>query len=520
MTLQNPFFSQFINATQLVADTQDMSQSLHAMQKWQASFWQVFQPYPLAMTQFNPQGEIAKQIQGIDTWLTQQQQVRQVAYDQLSVAKDLIALLAQKVILLMFGKFNAGKSSLCNTLANCFRQHGQTVQYFYLDQSHPEHADMVVTDEPFKEGATETTSRLQGVCLGSHLVLLDTPGLHSVTTANALLTQRFLESADGVLWLSSSSSPGQVHELDSLAQELLRQKPLLPIITRSDYFEEDEVDGEICQVLCNKPPDQRQLQQQDVEQRATEKLQQMQVNPALLKSPISVSAYMTSQANFEPTALEQAGFNDLLLALSKLMQPAIAYKQRKPAEIMLHHLQEHILVPFHQDFAQRLSKLEQKIQGQIDHLEASKTHIIAEVWREVVPILPNLIDKHHPTLSHDTALLLAQINQSISRQLQSQLEQQLAEAIIDTDCLVDFEIPSTIVYQNNEKFEQGVVNEDLLYKTLCDHVTDTLQQVMDQVIKRYDLQLESVITQIHTLQSNLDDYQYQLDQIANGLRCV
>ena len=65
-----------------------------------------------------------------------------------------------------------------------------------------------------------------------------------------------------------------------------------------------------------------------------------------------------------------------------------------------------------------------------------------------------------------------------------------------------------------------MVNEDLLYKTLCDHVTDTLQQVMDQVIKRYDLQLESVITQIHTLQSNLDDYQYQLDQIANGLRCV
>lgn len=68
---------------------------------------------------------------------------------------------------------------------------------------------MVESDEPLREGATETTARLQGLCLGTGLVLLDTPGLHSVTPENAALTQRFTESADGLLWLSSSTSPAR-----------------------------------------------------------------------------------------------------------------------------------------------------------------------------------------------------------------------------------------------------------------------------------------------------------------------
>jgi hypothetical protein len=34
---------------------------------------------------------------------------------------------------------------------------------------------LVESEEAFHEGATETTARLQGVCLGDGLVLLDTP---------------------------------------------------------------------------------------------------------------------------------------------------------------------------------------------------------------------------------------------------------------------------------------------------------------------------------------------------------
>ena len=46
--------------------------------------------------------------------------------------------------------------------------------------------------------------------LGLRLVFLDSPGLHSVTDKNGELTRRFTDSADAVLWLTPSTSPGQV----------------------------------------------------------------------------------------------------------------------------------------------------------------------------------------------------------------------------------------------------------------------------------------------------------------------
>lgn len=80
------------------------------------------------------------------------------------------------------------------------------------------------------------------------------PRLHSITSENAQLTQQFLESADGILWLSSSTSPGQVQELDELAQEIRRNKPLLPIITRSDFLDEVFVDNDIKKAFAIKAP--------------------------------------------------------------------------------------------------------------------------------------------------------------------------------------------------------------------------------------------------------------------------
>jgi len=233
-----------------------------------------------------------------------------------------------KVMLLIFGKFNAGKSSLCNLLADNFRLQQQSVSYFYLEAG-----QVVYSEEALREGATETTARLQGVCLGEKLILLDTPGLHSVTAENAALTQRFIDSADGVLWLSSSSSPGQVQELDALARELRRHKPLLPIITRSDQIEEDEVDGEICSILCNKNSTQRALQEADVYQRSKDKLLEMQVDSQLLSSPVSISAQMARQTEFNPLGMATAGIDQLFHALLSLIEPALNYKQRKPAEI-------------------------------------------------------------------------------------------------------------------------------------------------------------------------------------------
>ena len=129
------------------------------------------------------------------------------------------------------------------------------------------------------------------------------------------------------------------------------------------------------------------------------------------------------------------------------------------------------------------------------------------------------MDKYRNFTQHDIELLVTEVNQAIRRNLQNETQQTLSNAIIETNSLVNFELQSAIVYQTNEKdSEQQVVNEELLYKNLCESLSSTLQQMMDTVIKQYHLQLENLIEQSTKLKSNLDNYQQQLDQIAIDFR--
>lgn len=306
---------------------------------------------------------------------------------EMAPALALAASFDAQMMLLVFGKFNAGKSSLCNFLAERYRRSGQPVQFFRLQTD-----GQFETIEQLQEGATETTRQLQGVRLGSRLVLLDTPGLHSDCSGNAALTQRFLESADGVLWLTSSTSPGQVQELDELGRELLRNKPLLPVITRSDLYEEDEVDGDIQKVLCNKTASNRALQEADVAARAAEKLAELGVDLAVLKPAVSISTHTAATQGQTPQAMAEAGFDHLYAALSAVGEPALRYKQRKPLEVRLHFLQEVVLGDMAQHVQPRLDALYTRAASLSRTLNELPGRIVQAAMRQLMPGVPELLE--------------------------------------------------------------------------------------------------------------------------------
>jgi predicted GTPase len=362
----------------------------------------------------------------IDTILIESAQKWAQQWSRLRPAQELADSFEDKVLLLVFGKFNAGKSSLCNFLADRFAAHGKAVEYF-----HVEGGRIVETTEPFKEGATETTARLQGVRLSGKLVLLDTPGLHSVTPENAALTQRFTDSADGVLWLTSSTAPGQVQELDELGRELHRNKPLLPVVTRSDIFEEDEVDGEICKVLRNKTADNRAVQETDIKARAEEKLTMMGVPEALLKQPVSVSVYMARGKNETKSALSDAGFDGLFSALVEIIEPTLAYKRRKTAETFLHHLEENVLDTLCCDVLPLLSELDMSAKNALAMLERHLDQIERAVLRNVLPTLPSLLDDYATT--RDVNVIYENLSGSIAIAFLHETEKQLTDYTVVLD---------------------------------------------------------------------------------------
>ncbi|EPF74482.1 dynamin family protein [Acinetobacter rudis] len=491
----------------------DFSNVINEMHSWRHRFAKQIQDSLLKTTGFIPETALSKQIGDfnqqiiahIDTWDAQ--------WAELAPAQSLADAFENKVMFLIFGKFNAGKSSLCNLLADCFRLQGQAVQYFHLAEGH-----VVYTQDALREGATETTARLQGVCLGEKLVLLDTPGLHSVTAENAALTQRFIDSADGVLWLSSSSSPGQVQELDALGRELRRHKPLLPIITRSDQVEEDELDGEICTVLCNKNATQRALQEADVYSRSQDKLLQMQVEPDLLKTPVSISAQMARQTGFDTQSMTEAGFDHLFFALLALIEPAFDYKQRKSAEIFLHYLQEKVLEPAQQVLHQSLGDLSKLSQEMQTALAQQQEKIIANAWREIVPQVPTLLEEHASTqaINAVTKTLIQWAEKNLSEQLQQHLKAYQLDQISADKLTLDQNITYEIIAAGSGQAE--IVRHDRLYNEissklqllLTDLTTPVIAQCMDHL--QY---LNDSIQQLHDLSA---DFEHRLQQHAHRLR--
>ncbi|MDE1180939.1 dynamin family protein [Paraburkholderia sp.] len=372
---------------------------------------------------------LTAQADAIDAMLDQRAHACSQRLTHTEPAQALADSLRDKAVLLVFGKFNAGKSSFCNFLADRFVAHGRLVQYFKIDAG-----EVVETSERFVEGATETTSRLQGVRLGDNLVLLDTPGLHSVTQENAALTARFIESADGVIWLTSSTSPGQVHELDELSRELHRNKPLLPVVTRSDVYDEDEIGGEIVKVLRNKSAQNRSLQEGDISARAEEKLVTMGIDVAQLKSPVSLSVHMARVLNETSAAMSEAGFERLYAALLAIIEPSLAYRRRKPAEIALHYIEENVLDVLRADVLPALAALAASSDAAIGRLERQQASIVDAVSRSVLPTLPALLDAHAAT--GDVTAICNSLSQAVLDSFREEAAQQLRDYAISTDAAI------------------------------------------------------------------------------------
>lgn len=240
-----------------------------------------------------------------------------------------------KVVFLVFGKVNAGKSTFCNFISSLFPEDQR--RFFRVQDG-----AIVESESIFREGVTETTAAIQGVELGGNLILLDSPGLHSVTEENGQLTKRFTDAADAVLWLTPSTSPGQVAELDELSHELKNGKPLLPVITASDIREEDEVDGELVDCYVNKSVAVRLAQQQDVLSRSQQKLDLMEAT-ATLESPVSISVYMYRKQDSSAQGIIDCGLASLTQEMAVLIQRAAEYKKSKVRQQTLNYLNDHVL---------------------------------------------------------------------------------------------------------------------------------------------------------------------------------
>jgi predicted GTPase len=500
---------------------QDVESVMRSLNGWLAQLNAELHANRFACPGLKKHSTLANQADAVNTALQNGIQLSSQQWIGLEAARTLADTLDDKVLLLVFGKFNAGKSSFCNFLAERFAAHGVSARYFYLDAGR-----IVETSERFAEGTTETTARLQGVHLGEKLVLLDTPGQHSVTRENAALTQRFTDSADAVLWLTSSTSPGQVQELDELGTELHRNKPLLPVVTRSDLYEEDEVDGEIIKFLRNKTAQNRSEQEIDTETRAKEKLVAMAVDPALLEAPVSVSSHAAREQGQTSTAIAEAGFEKLYAALLAIVEPMLAYKRRKAAEILLHHLEENVLVMFSREVSPLLAELNASSQVALDLLEEQKEQIANAAWRGVMATLPELLEKHAAT--RDVEALRDSLSESIFERLGDAAHEQLSDyAISPTASLAQIELDDDVGFEDIVVEHQGRIENsrevvgvayERLYAALEAAIRRSLLRLSSDVAEQCQSSIRQLLELSERLEDSLRLHEHNLLGIKRELR--
>ena len=323
---------------------------------------------------------------------------------------------ADRIILLVFGKVNAGKSSFSNFIADFFPN--DKIRRFAVNNGQIEYFS---ENKAFAEGVVETTAAIQGIELGDKLVLLDSPGLHSVTDQNGELTRRFTDSADAILWLSPSTSPGQVQELQDLKVELEKNKPLQPIITRSDEIEEDfcEKTHRILQTLKNKSMERRAIQEEDVIKRLKQSNIRVPVKDAI---SISIHAYKNSQKSVSD--LEDAGLNKLFDRLFAIIKDAKAYKVNKANQQVLNFIDLEVLGTLNNLVKPTLNKLTTESEQTMTLIERKREYLLSYITTSVLAEIPLIVNRHKN--SRNKELISNEINQLVEKKINIELNRQLA----------------------------------------------------------------------------------------------
>lgn len=364
----------------------------------------------------------------------------------------------ERLIILVFGKVNSGKSSFSNYFVDLFqkRHPAESIEYFYFENGEQK----ILPESSFKVGSTETTAKIQGVELGK-LVLLDTPGLHSVTKENGELTKKYTDSADLILWLSGSNSPGQTQELEELKDELEKGKVLFPVITKSDITEEDIeiVNGEekLVSKLVMKSSDTQKLQQDDVYKRAQNKLLEFNFNADLnkLHKSISLSTHYVKEYKEQKNVLVKAGISNLFSGLNDIYDLVIESKKnnvRMQVKNYLSdintHLAENIEKPF--------SSLQDTLKKQKKEIKDKSGYINTMVLNSVMIQVSGIISKH--SQQKDVKPIVYDINQAIINEINQQLDIAF-EAIFKS-------LIKSITVQKNVEFnlESGFEDETISFK--------------------------------------------------------
>jgi len=392
-------------------------------------------------------------------------------FDKLLEKEKFRSDLENYFIIIIFGKVKAGKSSLGNFIAQN-RPKDEKVSFFKYDEVGKEQTIQKleeIEDNSFNTNNLECTVEIQGFKLNS-MAWIDTPGLGSMVEENGELAKEYIQSADYIIYPTSSDSPLQSDEISQL-QELFEQNKKVTIcITKSDKFERRKdsnskyikENGKIAKFLINKSFDDRTKQENYVR----EEIEKINKNQSLLGNIISISAHTAKLGleNRDEELLEKSNipkFYELITEIVK--EKASKLKSETPFNGLKSFIDNDVLGVNDNPLTikiirEKINDLDNNINETLDRFNTLIENIKSDISREVEAIVAQYyikIDKHN------SEEMFQNIDKNIADKISKIIEKNIRDAFENFSYSLD-NLATSI---SGEKFKIDDVYEEYTYTT-------------------------------------------------------
>lgn len=343
------------------------------------------------------------------------------------------------LLVFVYGKVKAGKSSLGNYVATgnskpdsaWMKQLPKLLHKpeFFTEETNQKFAEAINHEQGFQVGAEETTSCIQGFTVPG-MTWVDSPGLHSINTENGDLAQKYVESADLIIYPMNSGQASRGTDLDELEKLLKTGKRILVLITRSDFLDTDYDDetGEMIKTRMMKSDKDRQDQENYAQQKLNELCEKLSITGADT-SALTVSIIYAEENHNSPEAMQASGLQNLFEKLQGILSSeGINLKKQVPEnnlKAFYHALLEegtalsfsNLLTPLEE----ALGKLAEQKQKLEDITEQAQHRINYQLATKV----DSLVETHAE--SRDIQALNKALGEAISQAITDEYQQPLKE---------------------------------------------------------------------------------------------
>lgn len=341
---------------------------------------------------------------------------------------DFRARLGDSLLVFVYGKVKAGKSSLSNYMA-C----GQSVPDASAMQMAKEQGLKMIREEEssartdtssielgFGVARQECTHAIQYFTLPG-LTWIDSPGLHSENEENGSLSRQYAASADLIIYVMNAANPARESDLDEIRKLVSIKKPVLILITGCDQVMMDENDqGEIIYTTSMFTAEERQNQVKYVQEKL-ELLAKMQPEARNLVSSciLPVSVHMAERARTE-AEFTNSGMQALLEHLQQIAgNDSLRLKQQAP----LNNLNAFI-----EKTCTSVRELESSLQTVAESVQHNRLEVEQEIPRLVSRIQTALHGRLRTEMNHYQGDSKALAN-VLDKELRQQLELHIGEAL-------------------------------------------------------------------------------------------